>query len=137
MKVLRNYGLLVLWLLTIAAMVRDYYVVDPVDPTLEGTAAYGHNADGTLFTMVLFTAIELAVLHGLLRPWTASRPGQRVLARIGWVLPLVVVWTFMSAVLMMHAGGVVVLHTLWLLAVIASLIIAFIVTVIARLQRSR
>lgn len=109
LKAVRNYGLLSLWLLAVGLMCHDY-VKDPYDPTLTGTAAYGHNGKGALQTMLVLSVVELIVLYLILQPWSYRRSWWRPLL----ALVLLVPWTFLSMVASMHADGVSVLHWLWL-----------------------
>lgn len=90
-------------------MVRSY-LGDPPDPSREGTAAYGHNHAGALVDGLLWSASEVVILYAILRPWSYRRSWGRAAGALALLLP----WTAMSMVLTMHAGGVVVLHFLWL-----------------------
>ena len=110
-------GPAILWLLLVALMIQDW-VADPYNPSLRSTAVYGHNQDGALFQGMLWSTLELAVLYVILRPWSFRVSWGRALLALLLLLP----WTAVSAMAVMHAGGVFVLHALWLLVVSCSLI---------------
>jgi hypothetical protein len=130
---LRTFGLAALWALFAALMINDA-LHDPYDPTLEATHRYGHNHDGALREGLMATVIELAVLYLVLRPWsTAGRPWLRVLVML---LPLIP-WTLVSAVITMHAGGITMIHFVWLLAVVLVLVVSLFVSVAKAIGRSR
>lgn len=132
MKYVRTYGLLVLWLFFLVLMVRDHFV-DPFDPSLEGTDAYGHNSEGALWQMSLLSVIELAVLYGILWPFAPVRPG-----RIAVALVLLAPWAFLSGLFIMHAGGIFVLHAMWTWAALFALLIALPVSyVLGRVRASK
>jgi hypothetical protein len=126
----RKLWLAALGALTIALMVRNW-VQDPFDPTLEGTARYGHNGDGTLLFGVGFVVVELAVLHVLLLPWKQGRS-------VGWTvlaLLLLVPWGLFSALMSMHTGGIVALHFCWVFLVTSVLFVELAVTGMRALAR--
>ena len=118
----------------VALLMGQSWSSDPYDPGLTGTSAYGHNGEGALSTGLRLTGIEALVLQGALRPWSYS-------AKQWWrpllVLPLAIPWTLLSAVLTMHAGGIIAIHLLWLLLVCVGLVLATIVGVIARARLPR
>ena len=103
---------------SVAAAMGASWSSDPYDPALTGTDAYGHNGEGGLSFGLMLTGIEALVLLFALRPWSyTARSWARPLVTLGAALP----WTLLSALLTMHAGGIIVLHLLWLLAVDAAL----------------
>ena len=116
MKIVKSYGLVLLWLVTALLMVRDD-ANDPYNPSLEGTARYGHNHQGALWQTLLLTVVELAVLYAILRPWSYRRSWGRAVAALALFLPMAAFSTLMT----MHAGGIVSLHLLWLVAVLVVL----------------
>ncbi len=119
---------LALWGVTVALMAHNWQI-DPFDPALEGTARYGHNHEGALAELVLWTAVELVVLYVVLAPG-AARPGSwRALTALLLFTP----WTLLSLLFMMHAGGVVALHGLWLMVVDAAIV----VVLVSRVARRR
>ena len=110
-------GPAILWLLVLALMIQDW-LADPYNPGLRSTAAYGHNQEGALFQGVLWSTMELAVLYVILRPWSFRASWGRALLASLLFLP----WTAVSAMAVMHSGGIFVLHAFWLLVVSLSLI---------------
>ena len=123
----------VAWAL-VAALMGQSWRSDPYDPGLTGTSAYGHNGEGALSTGLVLTGIEALVLLVALRPWSYS-------ARAWWrpltVLPLAIPWTLLSAVLTMHAGGIIAIHLLWLVLVCAALVLVTVAGVFARARLPR
>ena len=102
----------------------DSYIRDPPDPSLIGTAAYGHNSEGSLLTMGIASAVELAILYAIVRPWSFHRS----IGRLALAVALLVPWAFVSVVITMHAGGVVAIHLLWVWSALVALFIALLVT---------
>jgi drug/metabolite transporter superfamily protein YnfA len=126
----RKLWLAVLGALTALLMVRDW-LQDPFNPTLQDTARYGHNGEGTLGVGVVAVLIELAVLHAVLQPWRHGRSA-------GWTalaLLLLVPWGLVSALMSMHTGGIVALHFSWIFVVTAVLFIMLAVAGIKALSR--
>ena len=118
----------------VAALMAQSWSSDPYDPALTGTSAYGHNGEGALSTGLLLTGVEALVLLAALRPWSYSaKAWWRPLA----VLPLAIPWTLLSAVLTMHAGGIIAIHLLWLLLICAALVLTTVAGVIARARLPR
>jgi hypothetical protein len=120
-----------LWPVALYAAVVSLMVLnwqrDPFDPTLTGTASYGHNHDGALAEMALWALAELVVLHLVLAPGApAAGTWRAVAALLGFG-----VWTLFSLMITMHAGGIVALHALWLMAVDLGIV----VVLIARARR--
>jgi hypothetical protein len=127
----RTFGLGVLWALSAGCMVLNA-LRDPYDAALEGTRRYGHNHEGALRDGLVVSLIELDVLYLVLRPWKrGGLPWLRVLAMLAVIVP----WTLLSGVLTMHAGGVVTIHLLWLLAVVLVLVVALVWSGAAALAR--
>ncbi len=110
-------GPAILWLLLVALMIQDW-VADPYNPGLRRPATYGHNQDGALFQGMVQSTLEVAVLYGILRPWSFRASWGRALLALLLFLP----WTAVSAMAVMHSGGIFVLHAFWLLVVSLSLI---------------
>lgn len=105
-----------LWAITAALMTRSY-LQDPYDPSRTGTSAYGHNHQGALLHGLGLSLVELIVLLAVLRPWSYLRAWPRALGALALLVP----WTGLSALLTMHAGGVVALHLAWLLVLVGTL----------------
>jgi hypothetical protein len=123
---------LVLWAATVTLMVRDDRR-DPFRAALEGTARYGHNHDGALTTGIVLATLEAVVLIGILRPWSYDRSWARAAVALVLWLP----WTALSMVFTMHAGGVLLIHFLWLFALLCALVVTIIWSAIALLLRPR
>ncbi len=102
----------VLWLLLVALMIQDW-IADPYNPGLRGTVAYGHNQEGALFHGVLWSIAELAVLYGILRPWSFRASWGRALLACLVFLP----WAAVNGMALIHSGGVFFVHALWLFLV--------------------
>jgi len=115
---IRMGGLPMLWLVVAVLMVRDD-ARDPYQPDRHGTGAYGHNYEGALVHGLGLTLLELAVLYAILRPWSYRQSWARSALALLLFLP----WTAFSMLMTMHAGGVIVLHFLWLAGVIVALVL--------------
>jgi hypothetical protein len=126
----RTLPLLLLWAVTAGWMVESY-VRDPYDPTLEGTVRYGHNGEGALQLGIVVSLVELLALLAVLRPWKAGPAWGRLLAAFVLLVP----WSLFSAVMCMHAGGVIVIHLFWLGAVLLALGAALGVSAVAAVVR--
>ncbi len=107
-------------------MVRDY-LGDPYDPSLVGSAAYGHNAGGALSLGLGWSFVEMLLMMIILRPWTYRRSWKRAALAVALAVP----WCFASMVFTMHGGGVVALHFLWVLALSAIAMVLAIAGAIA------
>ncbi len=110
-KIARNLALPALWVILVALMARSYFIFDPPDPSLTGTAAYGTNAEGYFTTFAVMSLVELAVFTAVLRPWSYRRSIWRAVA----ALALAIIWLGPSSLITMHAGSVIALHLLWVL----------------------
>lgn len=124
-RALRLGGLPCLWLAFAVMMVRNY-LGDPYDPSLEGTAAYGHNQEGALLQGLGLSLSELIILMGILRPWSFDRSWGRGMATFALLLP----WTALAILSMMHSGGVFALHALWLMVVLVGVLVLTIVSAV-------
>jgi hypothetical protein len=103
---------LLTWAGTAALMIQDWRR-DPYNPALKGAASYGHNGAGALGTGLLYTTVELAVIYLLLRPWSYERSWKRAAGALLLFTP----WTGLHAMMLVHAGAIWSLHTMWLLVV--------------------
>lgn len=108
-------------------MARDY-LADPPSAAWVGTQAYGHNHEGALVQGLVFTAIELVVLLALLRPWSYDRAWGRALVTLLLLAP----WTLFAMMMTMHAGGVLVLHFLWLALLCVLVLLGLVWSLFAR-----
>jgi hypothetical protein len=128
--VLRSAPIAAGLVLTLGFMALDYWR-DPPDPSRHGTAAYGHNGAGALAMGITLLLIEAAALCAILRPWSYRRSWGRALS----ALALFSVWAAVWVVLTMHTGGVLMVHFLWLVAVLAGLFVPVIVSAVAAATR--
>jgi hypothetical protein len=77
---------------------------------LPGDLPNWHNRPGELSSFLGLTLIELAVILAILRPRSYAHSWRRALAAVAVVTP----WLVVFVAMMIHAGGVMVLHVLWL-----------------------
>ncbi|HEY0136057.1 MAG TPA: hypothetical protein VGB85_18350 [Nannocystis sp.] len=119
----------VLGIATLAAMYMNWRG-DPFDPTLEGTARYGHNHEGALSQIASLVLAELVVLYLVLAPGSAARSIGRAIAALLLFAP----WTLFSLLLTMHAGGIAALHALWLMAVDLGIVVVLVARCVKRRQ---
>jgi hypothetical protein len=113
---------LLTWGGTAALMIQDWRR-DPYNPAL-GRASYGHNQAGALEGGLLYTAVEVAVLYVLLRPWSYNRSWRRAALALLLFTP----WTGLHVMAVTHAGRVWATHTMWLLAMWLGLAILVLVS---------
>ena len=102
---------------TVSWMALDWQQ-DPFDSTNTGTLAYGHNHDGALEMGLGLVTVELLVLLVILRPWSYNRNWERTLLALALLAPCVLT----SGVLCLHAGGILIIHLLWVLGVSALML---------------
>jgi hypothetical protein len=114
------YGLGISWLLFAGWMWQNYLR----DPGL--VDQYGYNRPGEYWFHLKLGLIELVSLYLLLNPWM----NQRVILRILTVLVLCFGWTCLFGLASMHAGGMAMIHLLWLLAVDIVLFIGLFIKII-------
>lgn len=131
-RTIRIAALPVYWIVVVGLMTGDW-VGDPYPPERPYERAYGHNHDGALVDGIALASVELAVLLAILRPWSWDRSWGRTLVALALLLP----WTSLLMMMSMHAGGVIVLHTLWLMTLVVALGCVLVYTVIAALVRRR
>ena len=113
---------------------RDYFITDPFDSALTGTARYGHNSEGDFQQYVVMISIEFLVLLAVLLPYSFSR---FYWIRLLILQPLFIGWFLLTAVAGMHAGGVHALHTLYLLGINAIIFILLIASIVAEVINRR
>lgn len=121
-----------LWM--IVAMYRSFYIFDPYDPTLTGTASYGHNHEGAFTRFLTLMLIELGIGLAVLLPWSFSR--------FYWLRCLILLviffsWMLLMAVAGMHGGNVDMLHTLWLFGINIIILVLLVVSIIAEVLNRR
>lgn len=120
------------WML--GAMYRSYYIFDPYDPTLTGTAQYGHNSEGIFTRMLTLMLIEFGICAAVLIPWSFSR--------LYWLRCLILLivsggWMMLMAITLMHAGNVVALHVLWLLGINIIILVLLVASIVAEFLSRR
>lgn len=120
---MRIVGLLLLWAATVAAIVRDH-LGDPFDETRVGTAAYGHNAPGALGLALGATLLELLLILMILRPGSYLRSWGRPLVGLVVLAPLL----GLSLVMSLHAGGIMLIHLLWVLVLAALCVLLLLIS---------
>jgi hypothetical protein len=116
----------VLFAVTAALMFSDS-LADPFDPALQGTARYGHNHQGALAQMLTWCACEFVALLVVLGPGFTRKIWRAVAALLVFI-PI----TGFGVVMIMHAGGIVALHGLWLLVVFLCILVTLIVRIVRR-----
>ncbi len=107
---LKNYSLLLLWVLAVVWMASDSYWFHPPEPA---ASPYGRNVEGELITNVLWSSFELALLYLILRPWSFNRS----LGRVGVTLILFWPWLLLFFLVTIHSGNVSMIHGVWLLLI--------------------
>lgn len=113
---------------------RNYFITDPFDPNLTGTARYGHNGEGDFRQYAVMILIEFIILTAVLLPRSFSR---FYWLRLVILQPLFVGWFLLMAIAGMHGGGVHAIHTLYLLAINIIIFILLIATAAAEIINKR
>jgi hypothetical protein len=99
-------------------------MADAFDPS---ASAFGTNWPGDVAHVALFGAVEVAVLIAIMRPWSYRRSwGRAALAAI-----LFAAYGLFTLLVGMHAGSILGIHALWLLALGVSMAITAFVSVLA------
>ena len=109
---------------------ENFFVTDPYDPNLVGTARYGHNGESDFQTFAVMALIEFGILLAVLLSYSFNR---FYFIRVLILQGLFGVWFFLIAIAGMHAGGVHAIHTIWLLAVNIILFVLLVLSVIAEI----
>lgn len=73
-----------------------------------------HNGAGDLKTFVVMALVELAVVTVILRPWSYDRSWGRALGALVVLVP----WTLLFLIMLIHSGGVMLWHVRWLLGLV-------------------
>ena len=93
-------------------------VRDPGPTGLPNDLKYWHNFPGDLRQNAIELLLEAAIALILIRPWSYNRnPGRAVVAAV-----LFAPWLLLNVAFIIHSGGIMVLHTLWLLALCLSFV---------------
>lgn len=98
------------WLFIVVRMWMDAQR-DPGPTGLPNDIPNWHNRPGHLQWFATCSAVELLVVLLILRPHTYARSWRRALAALALLTP----WTFFFMVMLMHSGGIMYYHVLWLL----------------------
>lgn len=128
-------GILAAWTTwAVAAMYRSFYIFDPYDPTLIGTASYGHNHEGAFTRFLTLMLIEFGIIAAVLIPFSFSR--------FYWIRCLILQffasgWLMLMAVAGMHGGNVDALHTLWLFGINIMILVLLVASIIAEYLNRR
>jgi hypothetical protein len=94
------------------ALMRRSAVRDPGPTGLPNDLPNWHNRPGNLRHYAILVLIEAVVALLLMRPWSYDRSWGRALIAAVVLMP----WLLLNLMVMIHSGGIMVLHTLWLLA---------------------
>jgi hypothetical protein len=113
---------------TLALMWRSA-LRDPGPTGLPNDLRYLHNFPGDLPQNAILVLIEAAIALLLIRPWSYNRNSGRALVAAVVFVP----WLLLNLMFMIHSGGIMVLHTLWLLALWLSFVGATAWSGVARL----
>lgn len=141
------FGIKNLWFKTIVAaifsvwaalfvflMYRSYFVNDPPNQALTGTASYGHNGDGDFQTFAVFLLVEYLILLGALIPHSFSR--------LYWLRLLVLQivcggWMMLLVLGAMHSGSVYMIHLLAILVANAIIFVLLVASIVAEVSNNR
>ena len=91
---------------------------DPGPTGLPHDLKYLHNFPHDLRKNAVLVLIEAVVVLLLIRPWSYNRDSGRTLIAALVFTP----WLLLNLVFMIHSGGIMALHTLWLLALWLSFV---------------
>lgn len=124
--------LLAAWLITVSDMIAS--AMSDTGPTgLAGDLPNWHNSPGDLSRYIVLSGAELLVVLAVLRPRSYDYSWPRALVVLLCLTP----WTLFFIVLMMHSGGIMVAHTLWLLGLWISMAVLTAVSAIAEMLANR
>lgn len=104
--------------IVVLGMIRDA-LTDHGPTGLPNDLPNWHNRPGELLTFCVMVAVETAVLYRILRP----RSYQHHWGRAVFALALFTFWTLPFLMLMIHSGGVMVWHFMWLIVICSSLLL--------------
>jgi hypothetical protein len=93
-------------------------VRDPGPTGLPNDLPNWHNRPGDFRDNALLVLTEAAVAMLLIRPWSYDRSWGRALNGAVMFAP----WLLLNLMFMIHSGGIMVLHTLWLFALWLSFV---------------
>jgi peptidoglycan/LPS O-acetylase OafA/YrhL len=107
--------------------------LDPGPTGLPGDLPNLHNRPGDLAHNLCLTAGELLMAVALLRPWSYDRSWGRAIATVALFLP----WTFLNVAFLIHSGGIMATHAVFLVVVLLSAVVLTAVSGIAAARRRR
>ena len=122
-KFLEYYTVVIVYLFFVFLMLKDWIEDNPAlqnRPTEEHntvmhiTQSYGHNQEGALWMGLLLLSVELLVFYRIIKPWSFDKSYERVAIAVSVFL----LWAFVSLLMSMHAGGIFLLHFLWVFSLI-------------------
>ena len=118
------------WWIFIACSMWRSMRSDPGATGLAGDLPNLHNRPGDLSLYLGLTIAELLVLLLILRPATYRRSWGRALAASALLTP----WTLLFLALLIHSGGIMALHFLWLAGLLVGLLALTVVSSIAAVR---
>jgi len=134
LQILRRYGIGALCLVAIIIIARSsldpdqyfsYHPEEPAKPIVNPIA-------GVAFIVAVLSA-EAAVLYFLLRPWQPGWPWHRALA----AFLVFSGWLFLCTLVVVHAPGFVLLHAIWVFALVVGLALNLLGSVIWSFRHRR
>jgi len=119
---LKVSALAIAWLALMAAAywARRRSSFDPL------SRAFGHNWPGDLQNVALYGGLEILILTIIVRPWSYDRSWGRALIATGLLIP----YTAFALVATMHAGTIIFIHALWLVALLVAMLMLTLVSLI-------
>jgi hypothetical protein len=123
-RILKSGGLVVLWMIGVALVLRSYWAEPPPSPNRH----FATDTFGSVLLVLGVMAIETGVLYAILRPWTYRRSVQRSLPGLAIFVP----WTLFLMFRTMHAGNALLAHWMWLGIVDAVLLICVVASSMGR-----
>ena len=111
------------WALTAYRMLLDMRH-DPGPTGRVGDLPNLHNRPGDLQHYLIMSLTELVLVLLILRPWSFDRSWRRALM----VLVPLVPWTLLHLLVLIHSGGVMVLHFFWLAGLLVAMLLLAIVS---------
>lgn len=134
--IFRRFGIAALSLVVAGLVIRSSF-----DPSQY--FRYGDGIDrpfvypaGSVALVVAVTLLEGVLLSGILRPWRPGWSWRRPLIALFLFLP----WLGVNGLFVMHGPGYLMIHHLWLFALVVSLVVVLLVSVLLRAilgERSR
>lgn len=113
---------------------ENFYLIDPYNPGLTGTKAYGHNSENSFDSGLIFMLIEYGILLVSLIPYSFHK---LYFLRLLILQNILVGWFFLMALASMHGGGVQGIRLIWLLAINAIIFGLLILSIAAEIVGRR